>query len=155
MRYSEGKFAIQSQPVRQYCDKDYDSTHEMYAKAFHQMRVSVGDFPDSIIEQPSENMRKYWEMTAAERLVYIHEGSIVGYAHIHGNQIGSVCVGIQYQGCGIGRNFVKHICNTILGEKNDSITLYCVVGNRARKLYESLGFKELYLVENVVKNIIH
>jgi len=37
------------------------------------MGVSVGDFPDSIIEKPSENMRKYWAKTADERLVYIHD----------------------------------------------------------------------------------
>ena len=154
MTYSEGKFNLQPQPVRQYCDKDYESAHELYAEAFHQMRVSVGDFPNSVVEQPSENMRKYWEKTSAERLVYIHEGAIVGYAHIHGNQIGSVCVGVQYQARGIGRSFVKHLCNKILDDNNDSVALYCVVGNGARRLYESLGFKEDYAVENVVKNML-
>ena len=34
--------------------------NEMGAKAFHEMRISVGDFPDSAIEQPNDKMRQYW-----------------------------------------------------------------------------------------------
>lgn len=118
------------------------------------MRVSVGDFPDSVIEQPSENMRKYWAKTANERLVYIKDGIIVGYAHIDGNEIGSVSVQNQYQGQGIGRNFVKYICNKILDEGNDAVSIYCVIGNKARNLYNSLGFQEMYTADYVVKAIL-
>jgi mycothiol synthase len=126
----------------------------MYAKAFHEMRVSVGDFPDSVIEQPSENMRKYWAKTANERLVYIQDGMIVAYAHIDGDEIGSVSVRYQYQGQGIGRNFVKYISNKILDEGNDAVSLYCVVGNKARSLYDSLGFQKVYTAEYVTKSIV-
>lgn len=153
MKYSGDRFDIPEQLIREYCDKDYDSAHEMYAKAFHEMRVNVGDFPDSVIEQPSENMRKYWAKTADERLVYIRDGIIVGYAHIDGNEIGSVSVRYQYQGQGIGRNFVKYICNKILDEGNDAVSLYCVIGNKARNLYDSLGFQEVYIAEYASKSI--
>ena len=152
MEYSGARFSIKEQPIREYCDTDYESAHEMYAKAFHEMRVSVGDFPDSIIEKPSEKMRQYWDKTSNERLVYTSDGMIVAYAHIAGNEIGSVSVAIPYQGHGIGRDFVKAICNRILGNGHDAVTLYCVVGNRAKRLYESLGFREKYIAVNAVKS---
>ncbi|MDF2612202.1 MAG: family acetyltransferase, partial [Lachnospiraceae bacterium] len=50
MKYSGDRFDIPELLIKNYSDKDYDSAHEMYAKAFHEMRVSVGDFPDSVIE---------------------------------------------------------------------------------------------------------
>ncbi len=155
MKYSGGRFDILEQPIKNYCDKDYDLAHEMYAKAFHEMRVSVGDFPDSVIEPPSENMRKYWAKTADERLVYTQDGMIVGYAHIDGDEIGSVSVRSEYQGQGIGRNLVKYICNKILDDGNEAVSLYCVVGNKARKLYDSLGFQEIYISEYVTKSIVY
>lgn len=154
MKYAGDRFDIPAQPIRKYCDNDYSSAHEMYAKAFHIMRVSVGDFPDSIIEQPSENMRNYWAKTANERLVYMKDGIIVGYAHIDGDEIGSVSVRNQYQGQGIGRNFVKYICNEILKEGNDAVSIYCVIGNKARNLYDSLGFQEIYTADFAVKAMI-
>jgi mycothiol synthase len=155
MKYTGNRFDITEQLIRNYCDKDYDSAHEMYAKAFHEMRVSVGDFPDSIIERPSENMRKYWAKTADERFVYIHDDVIVGYAHIDGDEIGSVSVRSQYQGQGIGQNFVKYICNKILDNGNDEVSLYCVLGNKARRLYDRLGFQEVYTAEYATKSVIY
>ena len=152
MEYSGARFAIKEQPIRYYRDEDYESAHEMYAKAFHEMRVAAGDFPDSVIEKPSGKMREYWDRTANERLVYTKDGRIIGYAHVTGAEIGSVAVGIPYQGHGIGRGFVKYICNKILEKGNDVVTLYCVAGNPAKRLYESLGFREKYVAENAVKS---
>ncbi|WP_256310794.1 GNAT family N-acetyltransferase [Tissierella carlieri] len=151
MRYSGSQFDVQELFIRNYCDDDYESAHEMYAKAFHEMRISVGDFPDSVIEQPNDKMRQYWAETSNERLVYIRNSEIVGYAHIDGNEIGSVSVKSQKQGQGIGRSFVKYICNKILAEGNEAVFLYCVAGNRAKSLYDSLGFQEIYTCEYATK----
>ena len=138
MEYSGTRFTTEEEPIREYRDGDYESAHEMYAKAFHEMRVSVGDFPDSVIEKQSDKMRQHWARTSNERLVYTTDGMIIGYAHIAGNEIGSVSVAIPYQGHGLGRNFVKAICNKILDDGYDVVTLYCVVGNRAKKaIWES------------------
>lgn len=153
MEYSGARFEIPELPVRGYRDDDYRSAHELYAEAFHRMRVSVGDFPDSVVEPPSESMRRYWERTSKERLVYILEDVIVGYAHVEGNRIGSVSVRPECQGRGIGRDFVKYLCNAILAEGNAAVSLYCVVGNRAKELYASLGFEELSIAENAVKGL--
>lgn len=152
MEYSGTRFSIEEQPIREYRDTDFESAHELYAKAFHEMRVSVGDFPDSVIEKPSGKMREYWDGTADERLVYTSDDRIIGYAHVTGDEIGSVAVAIPYQGHGIGRGFVKALCNRILDNGHDTVTLYCVVGNRAKGLYESLGFREKYVAVNAMKS---
>ncbi|WDV44374.1 GNAT family N-acetyltransferase [Clostridiaceae bacterium M8S5] len=151
MKYTGNRFDIENLPIRGYRDEDYESAHEMYAKAFHEMRVEVGDFPNSVIEQPNDKMRKNWAETLNERLVYIQDGEIVGFAHIKGNEIGSVSVKSEYQGKGIGRAFIKYICNRIFDEGYDSIILYCVVGNKAKKLYDSLGFKDIYIADYATK----
>lgn len=156
MRYSDAQFDLSDQiinSIRYYQDKDYDIAHELYAKAFHEMRISVGDFPDSVVEQPSSTMRIYWANTSNERLVYLQDGIIVGYAHIDGKEIGSISIRQEYQGQGLGRNFVKYICNTILNEGCKEVYLYCVVGNKARYLYDSLGFQDIYTVEYAIKRL--
>ncbi len=154
MEYSGEQFNIPELHIRTYCDSDYDKAHEMYAKSFHDMRISVGDFPDSVIEQPNEKMRKHWAITSDERLVYMQNDEIIGYAHIDGNEIGSVSVKTENQGQGIGRNFVKYISNKILAEGNEIVSLYCVVGNKAKNLYDSLGFKDIYTAEYSIKSIV-
>lgn len=41
----------------------------------------------------------------------------------------------------------------IVREMSD--TDYCVVGNKARSLYDSLGFQEVYVAEYATKSIIY
>lgn len=153
MKYSGSKFEITELPVRGYCNKDYSAAHEMYARAFHEMRVRVGDFPNSIIEEPNDNMRNHWAKTSDERFVYIMNNEIVGYAHVEGNEIGSISIKPEMQGKGIGRDFVKYICNKLLDDGKYPIILYCVVGNWAKNLYTSLGFQEVYVSDFAIKYI--
>ncbi|MBI9014662.1 MAG: GNAT family N-acetyltransferase [Clostridiales bacterium] len=153
MKYEGQHFDIPELSIRDYRDEDYESAHEMYALAFHEMRVSTGDFPDSVIEQASDKMREFWAKTINERLVYIKDGEIVGYARLEENEIASVSIKSENQGQGIGRNFMKYICNKILSEGNQSVDLFCVVGNKAKNLYDSLGFKEIYTAEFASKLI--
>lgn len=152
MKYTGHHFDIPELSVRGYCDEDYESAHEMYSMAFHEMRVRVGDFPDSVIEQSSDKMCEYWSETAKERFVYLQDEEIVGYAHIVGNEISSVSVKSQNQDQGIGRNFMKYICNKILSDGNQSVVLFCVVGNMAKILYDSLGFKQIYTADYAIKS---
>ena len=151
MRYIGKSFDLPEISVRKYCDEDYEAAHELYAIAFHEMRMRVGDFPDSVVQKPSEEMRALWAKSANERLVYTIDGEIVGYAHFEGNEIGSIAIKSGYQGQGLGRNFVKYICNAILSEGYSSVDLYCVVGNKARLLYDLLGFQAIYTAEYAIK----
>jgi len=151
MRYSGEGFDLPELSIRKYCDPDYESAHELYAVAFHEMRMRVGDFPDSVVQRPSEEMRELWATSANERLVYTLYGEIIGYAHFEGNEIGSISIKSKVQGQGLGRNFVKYICNAILSEGYSSVDLYCVVGNRARQLYDQLGFQAIYTAEYAIK----
>lgn len=153
MKYNGDKFDIAFLSIREYNDEDYESAHEMYARAFHEMRIRVGDFPDSVVEQPNEYMRKHWDSTKNERLVYVKDNEIIGYAHIVRNEIGSISIKPNYQGQGIGRLFMKYICNKILEEGYKEVSLYCVIGNWAKQLYDSLGFVETYTLEYASKSV--
>jgi mycothiol synthase len=83
--------------------------------------------------------------------VYTQDGEVVGYAHFEGNELGSISIKSDHQGQGVGKNFVKHICNAILSDGNTTVDLYCVVGNKARQLYDQLGFQAIYTAEYAIK----
>ena len=154
MVYSGPHFKSVTVPVRKYRDEDYSEAHSLYAEAFHLMRLSTGCFPNSVPEPPSENGRKYWSDTTDERLVCLNGEEIVGYAHIEGSEIGSVSVKPDFQGKGVGKAFVKYIVNMLLDNGYENISLYCVVGNnRARHLYDELGFKQIYRNDYAKKKI--
>lgn len=154
MVYSKLPFETEPAPVRQYQDTDYPEAHSFYAEAFHIMRLGTGCFPESVPEAPNEQMRKYWSETDTERLVYLMDEEIVGYAHIVGDEISSVSIKPEYQGKGIGEKFLKHIVNKLLDEGHQKLYLYCVVGNNnARHLYDKLGFEKVYRNNYAVKNI--
>ncbi|MBD5475392.1 MAG: GNAT family N-acetyltransferase [Lachnospiraceae bacterium] len=154
MVYSGPCFEPMTVPVRQYKDEDYPEAHSMYAEAFHLMRLSTGCFQDSVPEPASEEGRKYWSDTENERLVFLNGEEIVGYAHIEGSEIGSVSVKPDCQGKGIGKVFVKYIVNMLINNGYTNIFLYCVVGNnRAKQLYDELGFITVYRNDYAKKKI--
>jgi len=153
MQRAGESFPLEGLPVRLYTDEDYLPSQSLYATAFHEMRVRVGCFPDSVIEQPSEEGRRAWKEDAEDRFVYEYNGEIVAYSHLYGNEISSVSVHTDYQGRGIGRKFVMYLCNEIYRRGSAAINLWCVVGNDARNLYNSLGFKEKYTKEFIRKTL--
>lgn len=153
MVYAGPCFARETLPVRQYRDQDYLEAHSLEAEAFHLMRLSTGFFPDSVPIPPSEEARKYWADTAKERLVYLDGEEIIGSAHIQGNEICAVSVKPDRQGKGIGKRFLQYIANMLIDNGYTSISLYCVVGNdRARRLYDDLGFIQVYRNNYAKKN---
>lgn len=154
MKYEGDKFDMGELPIRQYCDDDYLQAQKLYAEAFHEMRVSVGDFPNSEVQQPNEKNRIAWDNDSANRYTYIENGEIIGHAHLENNEISSISVRSDLQGKGIGRKFVKYLCNEIYNQGHKEIILWCVIGNKARNLYDSLGFKELYITEFAHKYLL-
>ncbi|MFC3748680.1 GNAT family N-acetyltransferase [Paenibacillus sp. GCM10012306] len=153
MQRTGDPFPLNEHSVRQYVDSDYMDSQSLYARAFHEMRVRVGRFPDSVIAQPSEQERSAWKEDAEDRFVYIMNGEIVAYSHICGNEISSVSVRTDLHRQGIGRKFVMYLCNEIYRRGHTDITLWCVVGNDAENLYDSLGFKQKYTMEFVRKTL--
>ena len=144
MIYKGDKFDLPDLPIRQYEDKDYLEAFTLAEEAFHIMRLSTGYFPNSKINEPSEESRKRWLKYADESFVYVLDNEVVGFANIDGPEIDSISIKISQQGKGFGRNFVKYLTNLILDNEKDQPYLWCVVGNKkARKLYESLGYKEV------------
>jgi len=153
MQRSGDPFPLEELPVRQYADEDYSACQSLYAAAFHEMRVRVGCFPDSVMAQPSERERRTWKEKAENRFVYEINGEIAAYSHIPGNELGSISVRSDLQGLGIGRKFVKFLCNKIYQRGHANVDLWCVVGNHARNLYDSLGFKEKHVTEFIRKTL--
>jgi ribosomal protein S18 acetylase RimI-like enzyme len=153
MKHTEGRFAIGQLPVRLYIDEDYPQSHALYAQAFHEMRIKVGDFPDSMVEQPSEKNRQGWNADAANRFTYEENDEIAAHGHLEGNEISSISVKIDLQGRGIGKKFLMYLCNEIYNRGYKEVVLWCVIGNTARKLYDSLGFRELHIAEFAYKSI--
>lgn len=154
MKYSGPKFDIPQLPVRNHRDEDFFEAFTMSAEAFHVMRVETGHCPDSVPYAADEEMRQYCLETADDRYVYVVDGEIVACAHIEGAEIDNVATKITHQGKGYGRNLVKFLVNVILEKDIGEPFLYCLEVNRkARKLYDSLGFKEIFLNEFAVKKI--
>ncbi|OPA79092.1 GNAT family N-acetyltransferase [Paenibacillus selenitireducens] len=153
MQRAGDSFPLKELPVKQYTDEDYLLSQSLYAIAFHEMRVRVGCFPDSVIEQPSEKGRRAWKEDAENRFVYEINGEIVAYSRLCGNEISSISVRTDYQGLGIGRKFVMYLCNEIYQRGSGTVDLCCVVGNDARNLYDSLGFREKYIMELMRKTL--
>lgn len=147
-------FQIEPLPVRMYADDDYYACQALSAKAFHEMRVRVGCFPDSVIAQPSESNRKSWLEDAKNAYVYTENGEIVARGLLSGNEIEGISVRADYQGRGIGKKFIMFLCNEILWRGYDTVKLWCVVGNYARHIYESLGFTEEYTAEFPRKTLV-
>lgn len=140
-------FLMDELPVRLYTDEDYIASQSMYATAFHEMRVRVGCFPDSVIAEPSEKERSAWKEDTENRFVYEVNGEIVAYSHLSGNELSSISVRTDFQRLGIGRKFVMYLCNEIYQRGSTTVTLWCVVGNDAKSLYDSLDFEERYIME--------
>lgn len=152
MEYTGGPFPQTELPVRPYTDEDYSESQAVRAEAFHRMRVMVGDFPESTVAQPSREDRLEWLRDAENYFVYTDRGEIVGVGHLEGNEIHSVSVRTDRQGQGIGRKFVPYLANVLMRRGHRTVALECVVGNPARKLYESLGFREAYTERFVRKH---
>lgn len=153
MEYAGAPFDVGEVPIRAYCDDDYDVVQALHARAFHEMRVRVGDFPDSVIEPPSDEVRRYLASTCEGRFVYERNGEIMGYGHLCGSEISSICIGVPYQGQGIGRDFAGWLCNRVLAKGYATVSLFCVVGNTARRLYDSMKFEEKHIFEYAIKHM--
>lgn len=142
MKYEGGPFEEKELPVRKYRDEDFVAAFTVEDEAFHKMRLETGCFPDSKRSEPSEDMKNFYAEHAEGEYVYLEGDEIIGFAQIDGAELSSVSIKLSHQGKGLGRDFTKFLVNRIL-EKDEVPFLYCVVGNdKARKLYESLGFKE-------------
>lgn len=154
MTYRGERFALPELPVRQYEDGDFTDAFALSAQAFHKMRLETGCFPDFAPEEPSDEVRKRWAESPEERFVYVTDHEIVGYAHLDGPELDSVSIKISQQGKGFGKRFVQYLVNLILEKETGAPSLWCVAGNdKARRLYDAVGFEERFRQEFAVKTI--
>jgi RimJ/RimL family protein N-acetyltransferase len=150
MKYRGEKLAEKPLPIRAYRDEDFLEAYTLTDEAFHNMRLGTGLFPDSKLAPPTDKEHTFWSETASERFVYEQDGEIVGCGRICEDTLSFIAIKIARQGEGFGRDFVIYLTNRLL-EKGEA-RLWCVVGNdKARKLYESIGFRETDRAENAKK----
>ncbi|GIN73796.1 N-acetyltransferase [Bacillus sp. J14TS2] len=138
----EGKTLIEENIfVRQYEDEDYLACHKISEIAFFKMREHVGMLP-SYYFPPDEGERKSFLRNRNNRFVMLIGGEIAGVGVINGNELRHVAVRPKLQGRGYGRAFVSFLVNEIMRRGEKIVKLGVVKGNPAKKIYESLGFKE-------------
>ena len=145
MKYDGKKFQESNLPIRQYRDEDFDEAFKLSAEAFHKMRVGTGCFPDSKVAPPSETSRENWLKEAENEFVIDLNGEIVGYANLDDEELDSISIKISHQGLGLGKEFIKFMTNRLIDRGVEEPVLWCVVGNnKARHIYDSLGYKEVF-----------
>lgn len=153
MKRTGEPFLLEELPVRPYRDEDYIKSQALSAIAFHEMRVRVGCFPNSVIAKPSEKGRKAWEEDKKNYFIYEEDDEIVALGHLSVNEISSISVHTDFQGKGIGKKFTMYLSNELYRRGYETIELWCVVGNYARNMYDSLGYKEKYIAEYPLKRL--
>lgn len=136
--------------VRQYEDDDYEICHNIWEIAFYQMHERVGMLP-SYYFPPNERERLRFAEDRNNRFVMLIDGEIVAVGIIHGNELSHVSVRPNVQSRGYGRAFVSFLVNEMMRRGEEIVKLWVVKGNPAKKLYESLGFKEKSLNHIVTK----
>lgn len=136
--------------VRQYEEDDYEICHHIREIAFYQMHERAGILP-SYYFPPNDTERKRFADDRNNRFVMLLDGEIAAVGIIDGSELSHVSVRPNVQSRGYGRAFVSFLINEIMrrGEKN--VKLWVVKGNPAKRLYESLGFKEKSLSHWVTK----
>jgi ribosomal protein S18 acetylase RimI-like enzyme len=136
--------------IRQYEDDDYLICHSISEIAFFKMHELVGILP-SYYFPPNEKERKSFVENRNNIFVMLIDGEIVAVGVIGGSELRHVCVRPDLQSRGYGRAFVSFLVNEIMRRGEKIVKLGVVKGNPAKKLYESLGFKEKSLYHWLTK----
>jgi ribosomal protein S18 acetylase RimI-like enzyme len=136
--------------VRQYEDDDYLKCQIISEIAFYKMHELVGMLP-SFYFPPNERERKCFSENRNNMFVMLIDCEIVAVGVIGGSELCHVSVRPELQSRGYGRAFVSFLVNEIMRRGEKIVKLGVVKGNPAKKLYESLGFKEKSLYHWVTK----
>jgi ribosomal protein S18 acetylase RimI-like enzyme len=136
--------------VRQYENDDYLICQSISEIAFYKMHELVGMLP-SFYFPPNERERKSFLEDRNNIFVMLIDCEIVAVGIICGSELCHVSVRPELQARGYGRAFVSFLVNEIMRRGEKIVKLGVVKGNPAKKLYESLGFKEKSLNHWVTK----
>jgi ribosomal protein S18 acetylase RimI-like enzyme len=136
--------------IRQFEDDDYLICHSISEIAFYKLHERVGILP-SYYFPPNERERKSFLENRSNIFVMLVDGEIVAVGVIGGSELCHVSVRQDLQSRGYGRSFVSFLVNEIIRRVEKNVKLGVVKGNPAKKLYESLGFKEKSLYHWVTK----
>lgn len=147
----EGNPLIESAiTVRQYEDDDYLAFSHISEMAFYKLHERLGMLP-TYFYLPEEWERKAFLESRNDRFVMLVDNEMVAVGVIEGNELHHVSVRTDRQSRGYGRAFVSFLVNEIMRRGEKTVKLGVVQGNPAKKLYDSLGFKEESFYHFVVR----
>lgn len=130
--------------VRQYEDEDYLICQNISEIAFFKMHEQVGMLPTYYFP-PNDRERQSFAANKSNIYVMLVDDQIVAVGIIDGKELSHVSVRHDLQSRGFGRAFVAYLVNEIMRRGETVVKLGVVKGNPAKRLYESLGFKETSL----------
>lgn len=140
MKYQGNKIAVDERAIEKYKDTDYFTCQRVLSTSFHELRLSVG--LESSLSLPSEKQKNQYNDNADNIFVVRDKyKEIVAVAIINGNELESTAVAINKQNLGYGKPLICHCINKILERGNDAVYLWVIEGNKARIIYDKLGFK--------------
>ncbi|WIV21198.1 GNAT family N-acetyltransferase [Paenibacillus polygoni] len=147
----EGEFPAENQAfIRPYEEDDYITCHNISELAFFKMHEHINMLP-SYYYPPNERERQRFAEDRTNRFVMLVDDEIVAVGIIDGSELSHVSVRPELQGRGYGRTFVTFLVNEIKRRGAKTVKLWVLKGNPAKKLYESLGFREKSLNHWVTK----
>lgn len=133
-RYSIGGGAHpNAQVIRKYAPPDCERIIEIW---FAATVIATQFLSDDFLAQESESIRSTW-LPKAETWVFEHDGNVVGFVSLIGDEVGAIFVHPDSQGSGIGRELMDHAAN-LRGQLFLDVFEDNAVG---RRFYDRYGFK--------------
>lgn len=156
LMYYKGPFSSKPSKytIRSYNDEDYMESRTIIFDAFHKMQVEVGLDAEDFTYPPNEEQRISFLENKENMYLLIDDSKIVGVLIIDGNEIDEIAVPPNLQRLGYGRELLYFGMNKILNENGENtIALWCIVGNSAKEFYIKEGFEPCCIYDIVNKKI--
>ncbi|WBW96290.1 GNAT family N-acetyltransferase [Oceanirhabdus sp. W0125-5] len=151
MTYTGGEMTIENHDIVKYEDEYYDECQKVLSESFHKMRLSVG--MESTPSLPSEEERQDYKENADNIFVLRDNSIIVAVLRLDGDEIDALAVDEKHRGKGYGKALVGYGVNKVLSRGCTKVPLWVVEGNKAKYLYDKLGFIKERTHEFVCKSI--
>lgn len=131
-----------------YEERDYLEVQKLINEAFYRMLSSIGIETEQI--KPSEEEKTSYEESKKNMFLLRIDNEIVGVIKLINSEIDGIAIKIEKQGQGYGKDLLKYGINYLLNKGKKKVYLWAIEGNKAKYLYEKVGFK----VERVHKFMI-
>jgi putative acetyltransferase len=121
--------------IRKYCEADLPELLDVW----HEASLVAHPFLDeAFLASERRNIPELY-LPNAETCVYEHEGRVVGFIAMIGNEVGAIFVQPRLHGQGIGQALMNYV-----RERRDGLEVQVFKRNRiGRRFYSRYGFEEV------------